>query len=548
MPLATISATERQVSVAAMALLCAVAFLVRIEGLADTGVLDDDAIYYTIFGDYYRKLLFEGYPPYFALDIAYKPAFLALSTLMSAIYGYTDHTLPLLNAFLGTGVVWATWRVARHIDLDPWFALLCAAAIAFNPFFIRLDRLGISHTGATLALLLSIDQLLIWMRFRWLGSRRAADRSALLLGCAFLFHPTILLFCLAIGIAVTAQALRQTALPIGERFLTILRYAGIAALPLVAVDILYRLIFLVAPIMIGGTRLPLVAGYGYLSDVVGAFLMASRSGEGGNDPLFIWRGLGLLLPSGAFFIALPIVAGGVAVALWPRLGRARLTAMAFIALFPLSMMAFNPYVGQYDRALHATVPILSVFAAFGVYIAAARLGRWAPRRSMPALAAAVALTGIIAFWHRDQLEFRSAEFKMDEMGLPNTVLGSLKANNEDKVYIYYSGFYGIHWFYYMNVYFGALPFVLDNPKVMPKPDYRMIGTIDELAHRLDGGEAKVVLMRRMPDWIAALWGGRAKEEAFLAEASRRGAYRIEALNDGRRLPDHLYVYDFAARR
>lgn len=521
-------------------------FLARTFGLSDAGLVDDDSAYYTIFGEYYRKLLFTDYPMYFALDIAYKPGFFLVSTLSAIVFGYSEYMLPLTNACIAVGISLAVYRLAQLITAVSWVPVLAMAAVTFAPFLIRLDRMGLSHTAATLMLLLSIHQLLQWARYSWEGPRSLLRRAGLLLGCAFLFHPTVLIYCLTLGAVVTFQALLQYTRPLLRRLLTPLSFAGWAFLPLLCTDLIYRALFRVFPLLSSGHSAK-VFGAGYFSDVVGGFGMASISGEGVQDPAFALKALALFGRDPTDYLSAVAIVAGLGLLLWRIVRGERLWAYLFIATVPLLMMSFNPYVGQYARALHATLPMLLIAAAAAlgllVETVSALRNRQALIFSIVILALSVAQVGSYA---------RNGQFekpaKRAEMALPRNLLSALKDAGLEKTYIYYSGFYAIHWFYYQHKYFGALPFLLQNGGLQPPADYRMILTIPEVGDKIRSGAADVVLISRMiDDRVIRLWNGHAKEDAFIAFAEKTGAPRLTQIGDYT-VPDYVYVYDFRSVR
>ncbi|MGE5477066.1 MAG: hypothetical protein ACM3Q1_10455 [Bacteroidales bacterium] len=519
--------------------------LARTWGIADSGIVDDDMAYYAIFGEYYRKLLFAGYPMYFGLDIAYKPGFLSLSFLASLIFGYSEYMLPLANAFVATGVSLAVYRLAQLLTKDEWTPVVAMAAVTFVPFLIRLDRMGLSHTSATLLLLLSIHQLVLWARYSWEGPRSVLRRAALLLGGAFLFHPTVLIYCFTLGAVVCGHALAQRARPFVDRLKSPLYFAAWAFVPLLLVDVVYRTLFWAFPRLIAG-RAPNFLSPGYLGDVLTGFAMASVSGEGSQDKAFAWKGLHLFGNGVTDYVCAAAILAGIGLLLWRMWRRERVWAYLFVATVPLLMMAFNPYVGQYARALHATLPMLLIAAA----AALCRLVEAIPavRRSRTAVLGGMVVVLSIAqassFARQGQFDNPA---KQAELALPQHLLGALKAAGAERTYIYYSGFYGLHWFFYVNKYFGAIPFILQNGGLEPPADYRMILTPAELEQKVRDGVAEVVLIRRMDERTARAWNGHGKEDEFVALAAKLAGRRLERVGEYT-VPANVEVFDFRQAR
>lgn len=514
---------------------------IRTWGIADSGIVDDDMAYYTIFGEYYRKLLFSDYPMYFGLDIAYKPGFLFLSFLASLIFGYSEYMLPLANAFVAIGVSLAVYRLAQLLANDEWTPVAAMAAVTFVPFLIRLDRMGLSHTSATLLLLLSIHQLMLWARYSWEGPRPILRRAAMLLGGAFLFHPTVLIYCFTLGAVVFGQALAQRARPLADRLKSPLYFAAWAFAPLLLVDAIYRALFLAFPRLIAG-RAQNFLSPGYLGDVLTGFTMASGSGEGSQDKAFAWKGLHLFGENVTDYLWAAAIIAGIALLLWRIWRRERVWAYLFVATVPLLMMAFNPYVGQYSRALHATLPMLLIAAAAALCRLVGAIPPVRPFRT--AILSAVIVVSSIA---QASSFVRQGQFdnpvKQAELALPRQLLGALKDAGVEKTYIYYSGFYGLHWFFYVNKYFGAIPFILQNGGLEPPADYRMILTPPELDQKIRDGVADVVLIRRMDERTARAWNGHGKEDEFVALASKLSGRRLKRVGEYT-VPSNVEVFDF----
>lgn len=531
----------------------AAGFAFRSVWTAGYGLVDDDMAYYAIFADYYRRLIFDQAPMYFGLDIAYKPGFMLLSFVAVCLAGLTEYTLPLLNAVLGLGTAFYAMRIARLAGAGPTGAILAAVLVLFSPFLIQLDRLGLSHTGATLLLLAGIERLLLWGRYPWVGPRRLLKAGGLLLGLAFLFHPTVLLFVLAEGLLVVGRELRLKVRPWRQRLLDLVTFGGFAALPLVTVELLYRLLFLLWPNLKAGHADGLL-GMGYFGDVVNALGWASVSGEGTRDPYFLWHALGFFDANfsrhGVGAISLAAVMFGIYAA-----GRRRSATLGWIcvlALVPLLLMAFNPYVGQLARAAHASIPLILVLVALGTE----RLGHWFDEhRFSPsglrisgtlfvALVLGVASVMQAGLWFKQMSDrIHKPGFVYEELNLPRILLGDLKAAGIGKVYVYYSGWYGLHWFYYLHDYFGAAPFSIQNT-LHPEPDSRMILTPQQMEQKVRQGEADIVIMRQMPDRHASLWGGRDKEEDFLRLAASLRGKPLDGVGRLSPLPPELHVYDF----
>lgn len=532
---------------AAIIALFALGFAFRTAWIAGHGLVDDDMAYYAIFADYYRRLIFDGAPMYFGLDIAYKPAFMLLSFVIVSVIGLTEYTLPLLNAVLGLGVAYYAMRIARLAGASTTGAVLVAAMTLFMPFLIQLDRFGLSHTGATLILLAGIERLLLWGRYPWAGPRRLLKSGGLLLGLAFLFHPTVLLFVLVEGLLVTWREVRLKVRPWRERIGDLVAFGGFAALPLLAVDVLYRILFLVWPNLTSGREETWI-GMGYFGDVLNALAWASISGEGTRDPLFLWHAFGFFEPRLAGHAMAPITLAAALFGLYVarRQRSATLGWICMLALAPLSLMAFNPQVGQLARASHASIPLLLVLIALG----AERLGGWlethgvASSRLLIALVLGASMLLQAGLWLERRVDHtQKPGFIYEEHNLPRILLADLKATGTDKIYVYYSGWYGLHWFYYLHDYFGAEPFTIQNT-LQPEPDNRMILTPMQLEQKVREGKADVVIMRRMPDRHARLWGGRGKEEDFLNVARALGGEPQDGVGRLNPLPPVLHVYDF----
>ena len=534
----------------AMAVIFAIGFAFRTWWIAGYGLVDDDMAYYAIFADYYRRLIFENAPMYFGLDIAYKPGFMLLAFVAVGLIGLTEYTLPLLNAVLGIGVACYAMRLAHLAGAGKTGVALAAALTLFLPFLIQLDRLGLTHTGATLALLASIERLLLWGRYSWAGPRHLLRSGGLLLGLAFLFHPTVLLFVLAEGLLVVYRELRLKVRPWRERVIDVVTFGGFAALPLLFADLVYRLLFLVWPNLKSG-RADTLFGMGYFGDVLNAFGWASVSGEGKRDSLFLWNAFGFFDANIGRAVAL-VTAAAVIFGLYVAIRQRSATFgwICVLALVPLSLMAFNPYVGQLPRALHASMPLLLVLIALG----AERLSRWLNARypthgrlrigDLVCVALALGMLAQAGFWLKDRSAYtKKPGYIYEELNLPWVLLGDLKAAGLEKVYIYYSGWYGMHWFYYLHEYFGAEPFPIQNT-LQPEPDSRIILSLTQFEQMVRHAKADVVIMRQMPDRHARLWGGRGKEEDFLRLARELGGKPWAEGGRLNPLPAELHVYDF----
>lgn len=517
--------------------------LLRLWDIYDIGIVDDDMAYYAIFGEYYRKLIFSNYPPYFGLDIAYKPAFLLTSLIGVTIIGLTEYTLPAVNALISVGIGIFVYRLALLVSKDRYTPILSLGATTFTPFLVYIDRLGMSHTGATLFILISIYYLILWTRYSWSGPLWLMRRAALFLGGAFLFHPTILIYCFTLGAVISWHVLMQRARPISERLRIILKFSFWAASPLLVCDVLYRIIFLVQPALVGW-RGRNIFGYSYLGDVFNGFAMAGVSGEGKADPAFAWNALHVFDKGSFGQFAAAAILSGIGLFLWRLWRRERLLPFTFIAVVPLLMMAYNPYVGQYARALHATLPMLWIMAASAITAVVGAMPRDKYRPMMlGGIILCVAGAGSAISVQNHLASFRSSTANRDELNLPRFLLGDLKDSGINKVYIYYSGLYGAHWFFYLNKYFDALPFVVQN-RIDPLPFYSFLFSPSEMEAAVRDGRAEIVIMRRMDDRVARVWKGRGKEEDFLAMARKLGGRRIEGLGHLDPFPEQLYVYDF----
>jgi 4-amino-4-deoxy-L-arabinose transferase-like glycosyltransferase len=530
---------------------------VRLWGVFDAGFPDDDMTYYTIFAEYYRGLIFDHAPAYFGFDIAYKPGFMLLALLSVIAFGYHDYTLLITNAMLSVGVGFATYKIARLCTRSSGAALVAATVVTFLPPLVVVDRRGLTHTGATLVVLVAIYFMLRFVRTRVNGEPKLLYLSGLFLGLAFLFHPTILLYVVALTAVAFYRVVVRAQDPARRKLDLLARYGIAAAAPLLAADIVYRAVMLLWPPLATGHMIVLFGrpvGAGYFGDIARGFLSATVSGEGTRSSRFFSDALHLFRSDPVGNLSIAVILAATALLLFCAWRRRRdfIPIVLFIAYLPPLMMAYNPFVGQLSRALHATYPMLAVV----VLMAATELARLLPVRRPVSTAGAVALSAVTAlavigtaywgvqdFLDRHRRVVSGSDYLTNEVRLPRYILEALKGQGFKGVYVYYSGFYGMHWFYYMQRYFGAVPFLIQNSIAGHTPDVRIVN-MAELKERLKERRVEIVIMRRMRESILHLWGGRKREDEFVAFAELSGAKRIAELGPYRPLPEHVYVYDF----
>ena len=297
-------------ALAAFGLLAAVALAggvaLRLWRVASDGEIDGDSAGYIAFGNYYKDVLFHHFPHYLAFDTQSKPAFLFLATLSAIVFGFEVYALPALNALLACGIGLMAYQIARLYSDSLVAPLAALALVMFTPFLIDLDRHGLAHTGATLTLLTSIYALMRWSERRWAARRFYLIASGVLLGVAFLFHASVLLYVISLGAIVAVLGVTITTPNLKDKLVPLVVFGASSAVPIIVVECLYRSIFFFWPELVGprSPALNSFFGFGYVGDVLNQFdyiriYKANAKAQGffnidtAQDPMFLFNVLRL---------------------------------------------------------------------------------------------------------------------------------------------------------------------------------------------------------------------------------------------------------------
>ena len=537
----------------AFAALLALAFGVwlRVWRVAIDRQLDTDSAYYAIFADYYRKVLFDHYPLYFGLDTQSKPGFMILAVMAITALGFEIYSLPVLNAVLAAVSGLMVYRIAGLFSRGPVVPLLSLFFVMSMPYMIDLDRHGLTHGAAVLAILYSIYELLIWSFHPWSRNKKILVRSGLALGFSFLCHPTIFFYVVSLGSIVCFLSVSLTTPDFRERVMPLLAFALSAAAPVLAAEFVFRSVFLIWPELVG-LRNPEFArffGFGYLGDLLNHFNSAKvyranvkalgyTSGDGAEDPLFFFKALAAFrLDIVGAVTAIGVACSSIFIMLRPPMGRRVQCAILVVAAyFPLMMMAYNPYFGQFARSLHGTLPLLMVIFAVGLEAAwsglAARVswlrsGAGAGAVLLAVIFAAESARFFVSGYYRDIEKPLSAAMAPT---LPDVIFGDLKSRGISSVYLY-QNVYGAQWWFYLRKHFNALPAPLENPKAVPPPDARIISGEEELERLVRSRAAQVVIVLIRPRAEGAPFlndAERVAVERFLNLASNLGGKEVKA--------------------
>lgn len=547
---ALIDRLRREPLYALLALVLLLGVAIRIWGAFSDGFPDDDMAYYTIFAEYYRGLIFDRAAPYFGLDIAYKPGFMVLAFLSVLILGSHDYTLIILNAVLSVGVGLATFAIARMILRSVPLAVVAVAMVTFAPPLLEVDRRGLTHTAATLFVLISVYYFLRFAQQRWNGSPTLLYKSGIFLGVAFLCHPTIILYVMVLMPLALYRVVLGIQWPWSEKVSISVRYGLLAAAPLLVVDAVYRIIFAIWPVMQVG-HLSSIIGKGYLSDAASGLSMATISGEGTRSRTFAIDALAMFRTDSAGKVILVLVLASSFYLLWRAVRERRdfFVLLVVVAWFPMLMMAYNPFVGQLARALHATYPLFAVIivAAAGMLLQsyAERISGFAftDRGVAVVFVSLIVAAGAFDFAVRYRQVQSSPHTLTSDMQLPRHIFGTLSQQGIKGVYVMRSGFYGMQWFYYLGYFFGSAPFVVQTDFADRPASIRMIESVDTIRSLVDGGQAEIVVMRKMDPYYLRLWDN-SREGKFIEFAEQRKARRVTNLGPYHPLPENVFVYDF----
>ena len=553
--------------IALIALLAlALGIWLRVWRVASDGMLDADSAYYTIFADYYRRVIFDHYPLYFGIDTQTKPGFMILATIAVSVLGFESYSLPVLNAVLAAASGLMVYRIAGLFSRGPVAPLIALLFVMFVPYLIDLDRQGLTHGAAVLAILYSVYELLIWSLHPWSHNRKALVRSGLALGFAFLCHPTIFFYVVSLGAIVFSLSVSLTTPNVREKAIPLLVFAISAAVPVLLTELVFRSIFFLWPELIG-YRNPEFArffGFGYIGDLLNHFNSAKvykqnvqalgyTSGDSAQDPAFFFKALETF----RFDVVGMVTAFGVACSsifllLRPPFGRRVQCIVLLVAAYsPLVMMAYNPYFGQFARSLHGTLPLLMVIFAIGVLSASQWLaGRVQFLRHWAGACAIV----FAVFWAAEGARlFVSSYYQKLEKPLTDAmspkladiIFSDLKSRGIDGVYLYQNVF-GSQWWFYLRKYFNALPAPLENPKASPPPDTRIISSEVELERLVRSKQAQVVIILIRPRAAGAPFLNDAERiavERFLNLVPSLGGRELMAVS-GAKYSDWARVFQF----
>ena len=544
----------------------AVGVWLRVFDVASDGQLDTDSAYYAIFSDYYRKVIFEHYPLYFGLDTQTKPGFMILAVIAVSVLGFEIYTLPLLNAVLAVACGLMIYRIAALFARSPVVPLISLCFAMSTPYLISLDRHGLAHGAAVLGILYSIYELLKWSFHPWSRNRTGLIRSGLALGFAFLCHPTIFFYVVSLGAIVFSLSVSLTTPNFKEKATPLLVFALSAASPVLMMELVYRSIFLLWPEMVG-FRNPEFAqflGFGYLGDLLNHFNSAKvykqnvkalgyTTGDSAEDPAFFFKALASFrFDAVGVLTALAVAGSSIYLLLRPPIGR-RVQCMVLLvsAYFPLVMMAYNPYFGQFARSLHGTLPLLMIVVAVGLQSASSWLAGYVPFLRSWSSAGAILLAAIFAaesarfFVSNYYRNFNESPDAMMSPKLPDVIFRDLKSRGITNVYLYQNVF-GSQWWFYLRKHFNALPSPLENSKVSPPPDTRVISDEEEMTNLVQSKKAQVVIFLIRPRAADAPFLNESERiafERFLNLVPRLGGKEVMA-GSGARYSDWVRVFQF----
>lgn len=558
-------------ALAAFGLLAAVALAggvaLRLWRVASDGEIDGDSAGYIAFGNYYKDVLFHHFPHYLAFDTQSKPAFLFLATLSAIVFGFEVYALPALNALLACGIGLMAYQIARLYSDSLVAPLAALALVMFTPFLIDLDRHGLAHTGATLTLLTSIYALMRWSERRWAARRFYLIASGVLLGVAFLFHASVLLYVISLGAIVAVLGVTITTPNLKDKLVPLVVFGASSAVPIIVVECLYRSIFFFWPELVGprSPALNSFFGFGYVGDVLNQFdyiriYKANAKAQGffnidtAQDPMFLFNVLrlfrfdavGVIFGCGILFATIGLGVTAMRRRSWPYFV---LLATAWV---PLLMMSYNPLIGQLSRALHATIPMLLIILALGLEQLAKYVAAVCPRWRQIVMVSPLVIAGVgaaeaaISFTGHYKDVRSSPGFATEASNFPNLLFRSLKARGIDGVYLYQNVFGG-QWWFYLKKHFDGLPSALDNEHAGPSPNARIINNLDQLRSLVASGNAQavVLLIRPYADGASPLDPVEVRNaDQFLSYASQMGAREITGIDAVPKFSKWVRVFEF----